>query len=140
MTNLVAFLGAITNVAMVCSNVAVTSLSEVRVDRVLVTNWTGHVQNGRELGAVCTNHILTVVYEQETNVFNLKCVSADWHVWRPVAPITNTWGSYVLTNYGPWVIPSPPSTLWITNETHSYLTNVSVGRWPTSVQNAEAKP
>jgi len=47
------------------------------------TNWTGHQFDGKELGYVATNHVLTATYEGKEYSYTLKATASDVAVWRP---------------------------------------------------------
>ena len=63
-----------------------------------VTNWTGVITQGRELGYLTTNHDLRVVYQKTTNTIQAKRELSSVAVWRE--PIQQTFGtnSFVWTN------------------------------------------
>lgn len=71
-------------------------IAEITVTLALVTNWTGVSVGTNELGYVATNHAARIIYEGETNVFQLKSVPSRIAVWRP-----KDTGWWIATNW-PW--------------------------------------
>ena len=67
------------------------------------TNWTGIIADGKELGYVATNHVLTVIYYNgttQTNRFTLRTTQSGIAKWRTPAP------AFLMTNAFfnvPWI-------------------------------------
>ncbi len=67
----------------------------------LSTNWTGIPFQGRELGYVTTNHNVRIVYQDTTNVFEVKREASGVAVWRDQTRF------FIQTN-----LPSPSIEWW----------------------------
>ena len=82
-------------------------LAQISVALVGVTNWTGVQFNTQELGYVATNHVLTVVYQGETNQFTLKTAPSDKAVWRQhVAAWNNQYQTHLTNMWFPTFTPN----------------------------------
>ena len=73
-------------------------IAQITMSLILVTNWTGHNFNSKELGYVATNHVATILYQNQTNEYVLKTVASEIAVWRelmqqgvPIGSVTNYW-------------------------------------------------
>lgn len=77
-------------------------IAEMTVTLALATNWTGISAGTNELGYVVTNHQARIIYDGQTNVFELKSVPSGIAVWRPKQ-------FWTITNWS-W-----PNGIWFTN-------------------------
>lgn len=57
-------------------------ISSFVVSLLVVTNWTGSIHEGKELGFVQTNHVLTAIYKGTTKHQQLKTDLSNIAVWR----------------------------------------------------------
>lgn len=65
-----------------------------------ITNWTGVLQNGQELGYVATNHVAVVYYQGATNEFTLKTTASETAKWRPSVAIKYNAGNMTNVIWG----------------------------------------
>jgi len=64
---------------------------------ILITNWTGVVVDGRELGYVATNHVSKIDWQGKSYEFILKTVPSEIARWKPT--VSTNWVMY-MTNIG----------------------------------------
>lgn len=77
----------------------------VTVALITSTNWTDEIHDGKQLGYEITNHVATVIYQGDTNIFILKQDTGPF-IWGGtkketglnVFGKTHTW--YYITNGG----------------------------------------
>lgn len=69
-----------------------------------VTNWTGVITQGRELGYLFTNHDLRVCYQRTTNTIQAKRELSSVAVWRE--QVHMTFSTNVNTQNIQWFIPT----------------------------------
>ena len=73
----------------------------LRLDQ--ITNWTGVIADGKELGYVATNHVAVLYYQGATNEFKLKTSQSEIAKWRtnvlPWATNWIYWMGMAITNY-----------------------------------------
>ena len=79
-----------------CTEFMTNLLAQITISLSLITNWTGHVFEGKEVGYVATNHVATVLYQDVTNQYTLKTTVSEIAVWRKAEPrqyltVTNGW-------------------------------------------------
>lgn len=87
-------------------------ISELSLSFMLITNWTGHIVGGNELGYVATNHNLSWQYESNNFVHTMKTVPSEIAVWRQryVWNGTNFPDGIIITNYGIFTLPAIPKS------------------------------
>jgi len=89
---------------------------------IISTNWTDQIHDEKQLGFLVTNHVATVIYQGETNIFTLKQDTGPF-VWGGTKKVT---GSNVFGETHTWC--------YITNGGFTRQDVYKDGKWEESSQ------